>query len=98
MKEGWKYFCRFVFICFTVLYNTNFMFRLKFNIFSLYLKQKYSLTVQIVCNLQRHPTFHSEERLVNLLRGRECFVGLFILINLWLVYRGGCFNDTAFKL
>ena len=31
-------------------------------------------------NLQNHPTFHSEERLVNLVRGRECFVGLSILL------------------
>ena len=27
-----------------------------------------------------HPTFHSDERLVNLERGRECFVSLSILI------------------
>ena len=27
-------------------------------------------------NLQNHPTFHSEERLINLARGRECFVDL----------------------
>ena len=98
MKEGWKYFCRFVVICFTVLYNTNCMFRLKFNIFSLYLEQKYSLTVQIVCNLQRHPTFHSRGKVGQLIKRKRLFVGLFILINLWLVYRGGCFNDTAFKL
>ena len=25
-----------------------------------------------------HPTFHSEERMVNLIIGRECFVGLSI--------------------
>ena len=35
-----------------------------------------SLTVQIFFNLQNHPTFHSKERLVDLVRGRECFVGL----------------------
>ena len=40
-----------------------------------------SLTVcTIFFNLQNHPTFHSEERLVNLVRGRECFVGLSILL------------------
>ena len=31
-------------------------------------------------NLQTHPTFHSEEKLVNLERGRVCFVGLSILL------------------
>ena len=31
-------------------------------------------------SLQNHPTFHSEEMLVNLARGRECFVGLSILL------------------
>ena len=30
-------------------------------------------------NLQNHPTFHPEERLVRLVRGRECFNGLSIL-------------------
>ena len=39
-----------------------------------------SLTVQIFFNLQNHSTFHSEERLVKLARGRECFVGLSILL------------------
>ena len=31
-------------------------------------------------NLQNNPTIHSEEKLVNLVRGRECFVGLSILL------------------
>ena len=39
-----------------------------------------SLIVQQFFNLQNHPTFHSEERLVNLERGRACFVGLSILL------------------
>ena len=34
----------------------------------------------IFFNLQNHPTFLSEERFVNLARGRECFVGLSILL------------------
>ena len=34
------------------------------------------MTVQFFFNLQNRPTFHSEERLVNLFRRRECFVGL----------------------
>ena len=49
----------------------------------------YSLTVK---TLHNHPIFHSEERLVNLVRGRECFVGLstycttYIISLLWLSY------------
>ena len=43
------------------------------------------LTVQLFYDLQNHPTFHSKERLVNLVRLRECFVGLPIL----LVYCAG---------
>ena len=35
---------------------------------------------QIVYNLQNQPIFHSEERLVNLAIGRECFVVLSILL------------------
>ena len=34
------------------------------------------MTVHIFLNLQNHPTFHSEERLINVVRERECFVGL----------------------
>ena len=32
--------------------------------------------LQISFNLQNYPITHSEETLVNLVRGRECFVGL----------------------
>ena len=35
------------------------------------------MTAQLFFNLQNGPTLHSEERLVNIVRGRECFVGLF---------------------
>ena len=30
-EEWWKYFCRFVSICFTVLYNSNIMNKFKSN-------------------------------------------------------------------
>ena len=58
------------------------MHKLKFNIKKITkLKTKNnSLTVNTFFNLQNHPTFHSEERLVNLERGRECCVGLSILL------------------
>ena len=46
-------FCRFVFVCFT----TNFMNKLKFNVFLFKLK-KIHLTEQIFHILQNHPTFH----------------------------------------
>ena len=39
------------------------------------------MTVHIFYNLRtNHPTFHSEDRLVNFVRRRECFVGLSILL------------------
>ena len=44
------------------------------------LKKNNSLSVQIFCNLQYHPTFLSSEMLVNLVRRRECFDGLAILL------------------
>ena len=43
-------------------------------------KQNNLLTVDIFFNLQNHPAFHSEERLVNLVRGKECFVSQSILL------------------
>ena len=66
---------------FVLLYNTNFKNKLKFNYFCINLKTKNnSLTAQFVFNLQNHPTFKTEERLVNLVGGRECFVCLSILL------------------
>ena len=44
---------------FVLLYNTNFMNFMFFN-------------------LQNHPTFHSQKWLVNLVRERECVVGLYL--------------------
>ena len=44
------------------------------NTFKLGLKKITTLTVHY--NLQNHRTFHSEDRLVNLVRRRERFVGL----------------------
>ena len=38
------------------------------------------MTVKFLFNLQNPPTFNSEERLVNLVRGRECFVVLSTLV------------------
>ena len=35
-----------------------------------------NIEVQIYYNLQNHPTFHSDERMVILVRSREHFVGL----------------------
>ena len=43
--------------------------------------QQHWLSVNIFFSLQNHPTFHSEEQLVNLARGRECFVA-----NCWSIY------------
>ena len=38
--------------------------------------KKKKIDLQIFLNLQNHPTFHSEKRLVNLERGREYFACL----------------------
>ena len=62
---------------FVLLYITNFMSNLKFKDF---LKTKnISLTIRFFFILQNHPIFYLTERLVNLVRGRECFAGLSIL-------------------
>ena len=67
--------CWFYFIIQTSYTNfeKNFFFK------TIYKSKNNSLTVQIFFNPQNHPTFDSEERLVNLVRGRECFGGLSIL-------------------
>ena len=39
-----------------------------------------SLTEHIFFNLKNHPTYHSEARLVNLLRARWCFAGVSIFL------------------
>ena len=65
---------------FALLYNINLIYKLKFND----LKKKLLKTISIDCtNFQQstlYPTFHSEERLVNLVRERGYFVSLSILI------------------
>ena len=44
------------------------------------------MNVQIFLNHQNHPTFHTEERLVNLVKRRECFVGLSIFLVYGVLY------------
>ena len=65
---------------FVLLYTTNVMNKLKLNEF--FKTKNYNLlSVQIFSIIKiTHPTFHSEERFVNLVRGRECFNGLSILL------------------
>ena len=67
--------------------NTNFYLKIQTSrtnlnsIKKLKLKQKNnSLTNHIFYNLQNHPIFHSAKRLINFVRGRECFIGLSILL------------------
>ena len=73
------YFCRFVFV--VLLYCQIVKYRLKFNnLKRLNTQKNNSLNVQILYNLQNHPTCHQEERLVSLVRRRECFVGLSLLL------------------
>ena len=65
--------CLFNFIIQTSWSNLNSMFVIN-------KKKNNSKTVHIFYNLQNEPTFHSEEMLVNLVIGRECFVGLSIFL------------------
>ena len=64
--------------CLFVLLNNinfmNFMNNLEFS------KKKLAKNLKNFFNLQIHPNFRSEERLDNLVRGRESFVGLSILL------------------
>ena len=53
------------------------MNKLKYNDFFIL---KNASTVQIFYYLQNHLNFHSEEMLANFVRGRECFVGLSLIL------------------
>ena len=66
----------FVFICILLV---NFMIKLKFNQFLKFKTKINVLTVRIFYNLQNCQSLQSAERLANLVRGTECFVGLSIL-------------------
>ena len=77
-EEGWTYISVDLFL-FVLVYNTNFMNKHKFNDFDKKIKKKNYLMTVHFSYLQNHPTFNSEEQLINLERGREWFVGLPIL-------------------
>ena len=47
---------------FVLLYNTNFVNKLKFNVLFNLKTNNNELTVQIFLNIQNHPAFCSEER------------------------------------
>ena len=66
--------CLFSFIILTSWTNLNSM-----TFWKTILKNN-SLTVKIFFNLQNYPIFRSEERLVNLVKGRECFAGQSIIM------------------
>ena len=68
------------------------MNKLTFNDLKKVKTKDYTWTVQIFYNLQNHPTFHSEERLVNLARGRG---GLCYSIYILLVYAVNPLQCTA---
>ena len=59
-----------------LLYETKFLNKFQYDDFLKLIKKITALTVQIHYNLQNHPTSHLVERLVNLKRRREHFVGL----------------------
>ena len=86
---------------YVLLYNTNLLNKLKFNTFFKKLLTNNSLTVQLFFIVQNYPTVHSEERLANLVRGRECFVGLSILYIISLCTRSfvdGVYTMSSFLL
>ena len=68
-----------VFYRFVLCYNSNFIKKTFIQRFFLFKTKNNTWNVQIFYNLQNHPTFRSEEWLVNLGRGKECFAGLSIL-------------------
>ena len=72
----------YIYICLWLFYfkiQTSWT-NLKSTFFQKLKAENNSLTVQIVLQYTKHPPFHSEESLVNLERGRDCFVGLSMLI------------------
>ena len=57
------------------------MKKFKFNDLKKIINKNNLLIVHILLNLQNQPTFHPEKRWVNLVKGRDCFVGLPILLD-----------------
>ena len=68
----------YICLCFTLQYIL--MKKLKFNYFLIIKTKNNALTLNTFCNLQNYPTFHIEDRLVNIFRRRECIVGPSILL------------------
>ena len=64
------------FYVFVLLYNTKLMNKFKFDIFLNQKPNKKTWTVQILYNIQNHPTFRQVYRLINLVRRRESIAGL----------------------
>ena len=68
-EKGWKYFCRFVFVCSTLLHKLH--EQTKFNDLNKSNTKNKTLAVQIFFNLQNHPFFNSKDRLVILQQAEE---------------------------
>ena len=64
----------------------------KFNEFFRIKTKNNSMTAQTYFNLQYHPTFHSEKRLVNVVRGREC------ALLVYLYYQSKNAEDTIYTV
>ena len=76
----------FVFVCFTLKYKLH-------ESIQIYIYRLY----EFLFNLQNHPTFQSEERLVNIVSLRECFIGL-STVYYWFMdtsYTVQALNSTA---
>ena len=64
----------------------------KFNEFFRIKTKNNSMTAQTYFNLQNPPSFHSEERLVNVVRGREC------ALLVYLYYQSKNAEDTIYTV
>ena len=65
---------------FVLLYNTNFLNKLQFNDLK---NPKNLLAITKILNLQNHPTFQSEERLVELRKRKRVLCWSISIISLW---------------
>ena len=75
-----------------LLCYTNFINKLKFNDYLKTQNQKYFIDCTYFFNLQNHPTFYQEQRLVKLVRGREIPTFLvYLLYNLHILLVYGYF-------
>ena len=87
-EEGWKYFCRFVFVCFTQISGTNLN-----SLIFLKLKPKKFIGCTHFFYLKIHLTFHSKEKVRHLSERKRVLCQSIYIISLW-VY---CMNPPTWQ-